>query len=153
MDHRSAPGCQGIRGASCDQNSIRKVFNKLDSPNSLTHNIPTEKLPPIAIVERVSAQIASTGVVLGAVLSWLFELGIRAEMPFYLKKNLALINRVTFISLLMAFPGSFVLLLVGFDHTFSLLVVGTLVLCLILGLSWSKAGRVGTGHLCFLPPP
>ena len=90
---------------------------------------------------------------LGASLGWLFELGIKAEMPFYLKKNLALINRVAFISLLMAFPGSFVLLLVGFDHTFSLLVVGTLVLCLILGMAGAKQRRVGTGHLRFCPRP
>ena len=123
----------------------------MNSPNSLTHNIPTEKLPPIAIVEKVSAQVATTGVVLSAVLSWLFELGIRAEMPFYLKKNLALINRVTFISLLMAFPGSFVLLLVGFDHTFSLLVVGTLVLCLILGLNGAKQGEWAQALFAFTP--
>jgi diguanylate cyclase (GGDEF)-like protein len=123
----------------------------LDSPSSLSRNIPTDDLPRIAFVERVSTQIASTRVVLGAVLSWLFELGIMADMPFYLKKNLALINRVTFISLLMAFPGSFVLLLVGFDHTFSLLVVGTLVLCLILGLAGAKQGEWAQAIFAFAP--
>jgi diguanylate cyclase (GGDEF)-like protein len=103
------------------------------------------------MVERVSAQVASAGVVLGAVFGWLFELGIQAEMPFYMKKNLALINRVTFLSLLMALPGSFVLLMVGFNYTFSLLVGGSLMLCLILGLNGAKQAIWAQSLFAFSP--
>jgi diguanylate cyclase (GGDEF)-like protein len=52
---------------------------------------------------------------------------------------------VSFISLLMALPGTFLLILMGFGHPFSLLVSGVLAACLILAFNavkhveWSKA--------------
>jgi len=76
--------------------------------------------------------------VLSACLGWVFELGINPEMPFYQKKNLALINRVSFVSLLLALPGTLFLILMGFGHPFSLLVSGVVTVCLILGFNGAK---------------
>jgi diguanylate cyclase (GGDEF)-like protein len=107
--------------------------------------LPTEEMPHQAWLEQTSLFISSAQVVLWAGLGWVFELGINPNMPFYQKKNLALINRVSFISLLMALPGTFLLILMGFGHPFSLLVSGVLAACLILALNaanhieWSKA--------------
>jgi predicted signal transduction protein with EAL and GGDEF domain len=86
-------------------------------------------------VEQVSAQIASAGVILRAGISWFFNLGIQQEMPFYLRNNLALINRVSFVCLLLSLPGSFILMLAGFNHPLSLLVSGVVILSLILALN------------------
>jgi diguanylate cyclase (GGDEF)-like protein len=112
--------------------------------NSLTGYITTEERPGQHWLERASLFISSTQVVIRAVLGWVFSLGISEDMPFYQKKNLVLINRVSFFSLLMAFPGTFVLILLQFTHPFSLLVLGTLSSCSILALNgarwveWSK---------------
>ncbi len=113
--------------------------------NSLTSYIPTEDLPHQLWVEQIKLSLSSSQVVMRASLGWVFELGITSGMPFYQKKNLALINRVTFISLLMALPGTFLLILMGFGHPFSLLVSGVLAACLTLSLNgvrrveWSKS--------------
>ena len=106
--------------------------------NSIRSYLPTEELPRQAWLEQTSLFISSSQVVLRAGLGWVFELGINSEMPFYQKKNLALINRVSFISLLLALPGTFLLILMGFSHPFSLLVSGLLVGCLILALNGAK---------------
>jgi diguanylate cyclase (GGDEF)-like protein len=92
-------------------------------------------LPHQGLMERISTQIASADTVFRAGLSWVFGLGIQAEMPFYLKNNLALINRLSFISLLLALPGSFILMLAGFDHSLTLMLSGVLVCSLILALN------------------
>jgi diguanylate cyclase (GGDEF)-like protein len=89
-------------------------------------------------MEQLSARVSSTQTVLRACISWVFELGITPEMLFYQKKNLALINRVSFISLLMALPGTFLLILMDFGHPFSLLVSGVLAACLVLAFNGAK---------------
>ncbi|MFZ0532239.1 MAG: GGDEF domain-containing protein [Anaerolineales bacterium] len=106
--------------------------------DSINHFIPTRNLSPLSGLERVSAKLASALMVLRACIGWVFELGITTDMPFYQKKNLALINRVSFISLLMALPGSFLLILMGFNHPFSLLFSGVMTVCLTLGLNGAK---------------
>lgn len=105
---------------------------------SITGYLNSEKLPRQAWLAQTCLFISSAQVVLRAGLGWVFELGINSEMPFYQKKNLALINRVAFISLLMALPGTFLLLLMGFSHPFSLLVSGVLVACLVLSFNAAK---------------
>jgi diguanylate cyclase (GGDEF)-like protein len=106
--------------------------------NNLTNYLPKNELPLQAWLEQTSLFISSAQVVLRAGLGWIFELGIDPDMPFYQKKNLALINRVSFISLLMALPGTFLLILMGFGHPFSLLVNGVLAACLILAFNGAK---------------
>jgi diguanylate cyclase (GGDEF)-like protein len=100
--------------------------------------LPSKELPRHAWLEQPSQFISSAQLVLRTGLGWVFELGIHPEMPFYQKKNLALINRVTFISLLLALPGTLLLILMGFSHPFSLLVSGLLITCLILALNGAK---------------
>jgi diguanylate cyclase (GGDEF)-like protein len=104
----------------------------------LASYLPTEKLPHQVWLEQTTLFISSAQMVLRAGLGWVFELGISPEMPFYQKKNLALINRVSFVSLLMALPGTFLLILMGFGHPFSLLVSGALAACLILAFNGAK---------------
>ncbi len=112
--------------------------------NSITSYIPAERMPHQAWLEQTPQFISSAHTVLRAGLGWVFELGINPDMPFYQKKNLALINRVSFISLLLALPGTFLLILMGFGHPFSLMVSGVLAACLILAFNgaryveWSK---------------
>ncbi len=106
--------------------------------NSITSYNPTEGIPRQAWLEQTSLFISSAHLVLRAGLGWVFELGINADMPFFQTKNLALINRVTFISLLMALPGTFLLILMGFGHPFSLMVSGVLVACLVLAFNGAK---------------
>jgi diguanylate cyclase (GGDEF)-like protein len=106
--------------------------------SSIVSYLPNEELPRQAWLEQTSLFITSAHVVLRAGLSWVFELGINPEMPFYQKKNLALINRVSFIGLLMALPGTFLLILMGFGHPISLLVSGVLAACLVLALNGAK---------------
>jgi diguanylate cyclase (GGDEF)-like protein len=119
--------------------------------NSLARYIPTEDQPHQRWVEQASVFISSAQVELRAGLGWVFDLGITTEMPFYQKKNLALINRVTFVSLLMALPGTFLLILMGFAHPFSLLVSGMLIGCLILVLNGAK--RVEWSKILFAFTP
>ena len=106
--------------------------------NSLACYIPTEDQPHQTWVEQASLFISSAQVVLQAGLGWVFDLGITPAMPFYQKKNLGLINRVSFLGLLMAFPGTFLLILLGFAHPFSLLALGMLAGCTILALNGAK---------------
>ena len=102
-------------------------------------------------MDKVSAQLASARVVFRAGMSWVFTLGIQADMPFYQAKNLALINRVTFASLLLLLPGSFMLMLVGFDHPLSLLVCGALTLSLIMVLNYHHQVQVAQALFAFSP--
>jgi len=102
-------------------------------------------------LDKVSAQLASARVVFRAGMSWVFTLGIQADMPFYQAKNLALINRVTFASLLLLLPGSFMLMLVGFDHPLSLLVCGALTLSLIMVLNYNHQVQVAQTLFAFSP--
>ena len=102
-------------------------------------------------MDKVSAQLASARVVFRAGMSWVFTLGIQADMPFYQAKNLALINRVTFASLLLLLPGSFMLMLVGFDHPLSLLVCGALTLSLIMVLNYNHQVQVAQTLFAFSP--
>ncbi len=112
--------------------------------NSLTRTIPTEELSHQPFVEQAAIFVSSTQLALWAGLGWIFNLGVTPDMPLYQKKNLALINRASFVCLLMAFPGTFILILMGFGHPFSLLVSGMLTGCSILALNgarqveWSK---------------
>ena len=112
--------------------------------NSLTRYGATEDQPLHPWVERASVFISSAQVELRAGLGWVFDLVSQPKLSSNQKKNLALINRVTFLSLLMAFPGTFVLILLGFTHAFSLLLSGMIVSCSILALNavkrveWSK---------------
>ncbi len=127
------------------------VAGAMETRNSITHTLPTEQLPHLLAVEQASLQLASTLNVFRSTAGWIFELGIRPDMPFYLKKNLALINRVSFISLFLMLPGSFLLLLVGFDHPLSLLVSGLMALCSILSLN--GANRVEWAQALFAFSP
>ena len=134
----------GEHGAACGQISFSHESFSMEWRNSINHNITGEGLNPTLWLEQFSDRLDSTRVVLRACIGWVFELGISPEMPFYQKKNLALINRVSFVSLLLALPGTFFLIMMGFGHPFSLLVSGVLTICLILALNgarqveWSK---------------
>lgn len=110
-----------------------------------------KELPPHGWMEQVSAQIATADLVFRSGLSWIFNLGIQPDLPFYLKNNLSLINQLSFISLLLALPGSFLLMLAGFQHTLSLLVCGTLLSCLILGLNGSRQVQWAQAIFAFSP--
>ena len=113
--------------------------------DTFNHFNPTEDLPHSMRVSWFSERLLSALIILRAGTQWIYELGVRSEMPFYQKKSVALINRMSFLCLLLALPGSFMLLLVGYDHPFSLLVTGVLMVCLILALNgvqqveWGKA--------------
>jgi diguanylate cyclase (GGDEF)-like protein len=119
--------------------------------NSLFRAIPTEDLPRQHLVEQAAAFLASAQVALWAGLGWIFSLGITSTMPFYQKKNLALINRVTFACLMMAFPGTFLLILMGFGHPFSLLVSGILVGFSILVLNGARQVEMSKLLFAFAP--
>jgi diguanylate cyclase (GGDEF)-like protein len=123
----------------------------VEQRNSLNLKLTSDDLPGLNILDQVSAQLASAQVVLKAGISWIFTLGIQADMPFYQVKNLALINRVTFTSLLLALPGSFILMLAGFNYTFSILVLGALTLCLILVLNWYHQVQFAQSIFAFSP--
>lgn len=102
-------------------------------------------------MEQISAQLSIALAILRASISWVFELGIQPDMPFYQRKNLALINRASFVSLLLALPGSFLLLLVRFDHPFSLLLSGVFMLCLILALNGARQVEWAQAIFAFSP--
>jgi len=104
-----------------------------------------------AWMERLGNRVVSASEAFRLGLAWLFELGIQPEMPFYLKNNLGLINRVTFVSLLLSLPGSFVLMLMGFDHPFTLLVVSVLILCSILVLNVARQVQWAQALFAFSP--
>ncbi len=103
-------------------------------------HLPAENLSHPAWMDRLLGFLASSQVELREGLGWIFALGIRPGMPFHQQKNLALINRVTFASLLLAFPGVFLLMLLGFSHPLGLLASGMIGAALILG--FNAAGRV-----------
>jgi len=128
----------GEHGAACGQINSRQENFSTEWRNSINHYIPVEELNPTLWLEHLSARLASTLVVLQGCINWIVELGINLDIPFYQKKNLALINRVSFVSLLLALPGTLFLILMGFGHPFSLLVCGVVTACLILGLNGSK---------------
>ncbi len=119
--------------------------------NSLPRYVSTEDQAHHLWVEKASLFISSAQVELRAGLSWVFDLGVTSEMPFYQKKNLALINRITFLSLLMAFPGTFLLILMGFAHPFSLLVSGMLLGCSIIVLNGVKLVEYSKILFTFIP--
>jgi diguanylate cyclase (GGDEF)-like protein len=131
--------------------STEDARNIVEVRNSLIPKSSAEGLPGLTVLDRVSAQLVSAQVVFRAGISWVFTLGIQPDMPFYQAKNLALINRVTFASLLLALPGSFMLMLVGFDHPLSLLVCGALTLCLILVLNCNHQVRFAQALFAFSP--
>ena len=106
--------------------------------NSIASYLPTNALPHRDWLERTSEFLSSAHIGLRAGIGWVFELGINPDMPFYQKKNLALINRVSFLSLLLALPGTFLLILMGFGHPYSLLISGVLTACLVLSLNGAK---------------
>ena len=89
-------------------------------------------------MEQINTQLSSAHSVLKATVGWIFELGISADMPYYQRANLALINRAAFISLLLAIPGTFVLILMGFPHPFTLLLTGVITGSLSLGFNAAK---------------
>jgi diguanylate cyclase (GGDEF)-like protein len=106
--------------------------------NSLTSHTRFEDLPGWNVLEKATNQVASARIVLFAGLNWIFALGIQADMPFSQTRNLAVINRVSFISLLLALPGSFLLMLAGFEHTLSLLISGLLIGSINLTLNYRR---------------
>jgi diguanylate cyclase (GGDEF)-like protein len=119
--------------------------------NSLSPNLTSDDLPGLNLLDKVSAQLASARLVFRAGMSWVFTLGIQPDMPFYQAKNLAMINRVTFPSLLLLLPGSFMLMLVGFDHPLSLLVCGALTLSLIMALNYNHQVLASQALFAFSP--
>ena len=121
----------------------------MESP--ITQFLPSDELPSPVLPGKAVAQLAAAQLALQSGISWIFDLGIRPDMPFYLKKNLALINRVSFLSLLLALPGSLLLLLVGFEHTFSLLVCGTSALLFILTLNKARQVDWSLAIFAFFP--
>ncbi len=134
----------GNHGAACGQISSKLQTFSMEWRNNINHYISAEDLNISLQRKQISARLSSTLDVMHTCAGWIFELGIKPEMPFYQKKNLALINRVSFISLLLAFPGTFLLIMMDFGHPFSLLISGVLMVCLILGFNgarrveWSK---------------
>ena len=110
----------------------------MEARNTITQSLPAEDLYQVVWLQRISAHLASAFFVLRAAISWIFELGISSEMSFYQKKNLALINRVSFISLLLALPGTFLLILMGFSHSFILMAGGLLSSFLVLSLNCAR---------------
>ncbi len=135
----------GDHGASCGQCLSKTILFDFVWSKTISHYTTAKDLNHTLWMEQISTQLSSTRSVLQACVGWVFELGISAEMTFYDRKNLALINAAAFVSLLLALPGTFVLILMGFGHPFSLLISDTLVACLILGFNgvrrvdWSKA--------------
>ncbi len=119
--------------------------------HSLTQTNPSESLSQNPWVEQTSLFLTSAQVELRLGLGWIFDLGITSDLPFYQKKNLALINRLSFASLLMAMPGTFMLILMGFSHPFSLLLCGVLVALLVLILN--AAHRIELSQLLFAYAP
>lgn len=103
------------------------------------------------LLEQTSLLLSSAQVDLRAGLGWVFELGITPSLPLHRQKNLALINRVSFTSLLLAMPGTFLLILMGFTHPFSLLLSGVLAASLLLTLNGIR--RVGWAELLFAYAP
>ena len=100
---------------------------------------------------QVSTQLSSTQSVLRACLGWVAELGIQPDMPFYQKKNLAMINAAAFSSLLLAMPGTFLLIILGFGHPFSLLIVGVLAACLTLVFNGARRVDCSQAMFAFAP--
>ena len=117
----------------------------------ITQFLSTDEIPSTVLPRRAVAQLASAQLALQSGISWIFDLGIRPDLPFYLKKNLALINRVSFLSLLLALPGTLLLLLVGFEHSFSLLVSGTSALLFILALNKARQLEWSVAIFAFFP--
>ena len=141
----------GEHGAACGQISPRQENLIMESRNSINRYIPLVD-PKLSLwLENLPARFAASLVVVRACVNWVFELGINPEMPFYQKKNLALINRVSFVSLLSALPGTLLLILMGFGHPFSLLVTGVLAICLILGLNAAKQVEWSKSLFAFAP--
>ena len=130
---------------------LSRMATFMELRNSITSYTPTEGIPRQAWLEQTSLFISSAHLVLRAGLGWVFELGIDADMPFFQQKNLALINRVTFLSLLMALPGTFLLILMGFGHPFSLLVSGVLAACLVLAFNGAKHTEWSKTLFAFAP--
>ena len=123
----------------------------MEMRHSITYSIPTDDLTPLLYLEKVSTEVTSGMMVVRAGMGWVFELGLQPNMPFYQKKNLRLINQASFISLLLALPGSFLLLLEGFNHPISLLVSGVIALCLILALNAFGKVQLAQATFAFSP--
>jgi len=104
----------------------------------INHYTNNKELNPSAWMEQISTQISTTQTVLRTCVGWVFELGTSPKMSFYQKKNLAMINIIAFVSLLLALPGTFLLMLMGFNHTFSLLICTSFASCLILGFNGAR---------------
>lgn len=119
--------------------------------NSFTRYVIAEDQQLYPWIGRAFWFLSSAQVELRAGLAWVFDLGITTDMQFYRRKNLALINRITFLSLLMALPGTFLLILLGFTHPFSLLVSGMLVCCSILALNGAKLVEWSKMLFAFIP--
>jgi diguanylate cyclase (GGDEF)-like protein len=141
----------GDRGASCGRIHVRVLATQMEWKNSLTSHARFEDIPVWNILEKATNQVASAHIILLAGLNWIFTLGIQAEMPFYQNRNLAMINRVSFTSLLLALPGSFLLMLAGFEHTFSLLVSGILIFSIILTLNYTHQVQYTQAIFAFSP--
>src|SRR4030042_3560733 len=110
-----------------------------------------KELPHLTWIEQISAQITLADAVFRAGLSWIFKLGVQQDMPFYLKNNLTLINQLTFVSLLLALPGSFILMLAGFQHPLGMMLSGVLVCSLILGLNGARLVQWAQAIFAFSP--
>lgn len=123
----------------------------MESRNILTQYLPFDDQPQVPILQQITSQAFSGLSAVQACFRWIFELGIQPDMPFYLQKNLALINRASFTSLILALPVSFLLLLVGFNHAFSLLVSTTIILCLILTLNRARQVEWSLAIFAFFP--
>ncbi len=120
------------------------MAKKLAGSKTINPYLTHKDLRAAPWMEQISTQLSSTQSVLRACVGWVVELGISPSMPFYQKRTLVMINASTFMSLIMALPGTLVLILMGFGHSFSLLIGGVLAACFILGLNgarrveWSK---------------
>lgn len=124
----------------------------MESGNTLIPILKQDDLPRTVLGRQLATQFTSAQEVMQTGLSWILTLGIQPDMPFYLKKNLSLINGISFASLMMALPGTLILLLAGFNHTFSLLVSGMVALCLILTLNRAQRVTWSMAIFAFYPP-
>jgi diguanylate cyclase (GGDEF)-like protein len=118
---------------------------------TLTRNHQADSQVRQPLLEQTSLLLSSAQVELRAGLGWVFELGITPDLPLHHRKNLAMINRVTFTSLLLALPGTFLLILMDFTHPFSLLLCGVVTASLVLTLNGVR--RIGWAELLFAYTP
>jgi diguanylate cyclase (GGDEF)-like protein len=123
----------------------------MDAGNNFTVYNLNENLTTQPRLERLTALIAQVHGTLAASLGWLFTLGVSADMAQYQKKNLALANRLSFLAVMLAFPGTFLLMLLGFGHPLGVLFSGMVVAGGVLALNGARRVAWSSALFAFSP--